>query len=217
MLCRADDSGFRLHRNDVQGGRTVENQQRDWRRCRRAGGCEGAGRLVMCGIVGPRPIATGRRLRALRQRPGPMAHLHGGRVIGTGARHESRRHQHAARQGGQQQQRDPELGPAVSCPVSSHRPSLGQGRRIRRPAVIRSPPLHGAGRNLGKGLGGIDDVLRRSLKGFSIQSKDVRANQSEMRDSDVVEDPQGVGRKNPRRRRPLRSTIIQFNKELLRC
>ena len=176
MLCRADDSGFRLHRNDVQGGRTVENQQRDWRRCRRAGGCEGAGRLVMCGIVGPLPIATGRRLRALRQRPGPMAHLHGGRVIGTGARHESRRHQHAARQGGQQQQRDPELGPAVSCPVSSHRPSLGQGRRIRRPAVIRSPPLHGAGRNLGKGLGGIDDVLRRSLKASYLKSKDVRAN-----------------------------------------
>jgi len=36
--------------------------------------------------------------------------------------------------------------------------------------------MHGAGRNLGKGLGGIDDVLRRSLKASYLKSKDVRAN-----------------------------------------
>ncbi len=82
-----------------------------------------------CGLPGRLSIALGRRLRALRQRPGAMAHLHGGRMICTRARHEAGRHQQAARQGGQQQQRDPEVGPAASCPADVHETSLDQGAR----------------------------------------------------------------------------------------
>ena len=71
-------------------------------------------------------IAICRRMRALRQRPGAVAHLHRRRVIRIGARHEAGRHQQAARQGRQQQRCRPGLDPAVSCPALTHEMSLGQ-------------------------------------------------------------------------------------------
>jgi len=89
---------------------------------------------VLCAVARRLPIAPGGRLHALRQRPGPMAHLHGRRMIRARARHEAWRHQHAARQGGQQQQRDPEVGPAALRPAGSHEQSLGQRGRGARPA-----------------------------------------------------------------------------------
>jgi len=94
----------------------------------------------MRAIAGRLPIALRRRLRALRQRPGAMAHLHRGHMIGVRARHESGRHQHAARQCGQEQQRDPEMGPAALCPTDIHQDSLSQSERAPRPAIVRSPP-----------------------------------------------------------------------------
>jgi hypothetical protein len=74
----------------------------------------------MRAVAGRPSIALGRRLRALRQRPGAMAHLHGGHMIRVRARHEAGRYQHAARQGWQEQQRDPEVGPAAVCPTDIH-------------------------------------------------------------------------------------------------
>jgi len=81
----------------------------------------------MRALAGCLSVARGRRLRALRQWPSAVAHLHRGGVIRAGARHEARRHQDAACQCGQKQQRDPEMRPA--CPADIHETSLDQGAR----------------------------------------------------------------------------------------
>lgn len=141
MLCPKDNGGFRWRRNGVRRRSAAENRQRGrwWRS--RAGGRKDARRFVMRGTPRPLSVVLRGRVRALRQRPGAMAHLHGGRMICVRARHEACRYEHAARQRRQQQQGDPEVGSAALCPADIHGASLGQGEHAARPAVIRSPPV----------------------------------------------------------------------------
>jgi len=58
MLCPVDNGDFRLRRNGIWRGRTIENRQCDRRWRNRAGGCEDARWLVMCGIARPLSIAS---------------------------------------------------------------------------------------------------------------------------------------------------------------
>lgn len=81
MLCPKDNGGFRWRRNRVRRRSAAENRQRGrwWRS--RAGGRKDTRRFVMRGTPRPLSVVLRGRVRALRQRPGAMAHLHGGRMI----------------------------------------------------------------------------------------------------------------------------------------
>ena len=89
-------------------------------------------RLVTCAVTRRVAVARGCRLDSRRQRPGAMAHLHRGGTICSRARHEARRHQHASRQGWQEQQPHQQASLPPLEPGCLHQGSLMEKRRVAR-------------------------------------------------------------------------------------
>ena len=127
-----DDGGGRGGSPGVDSLRRAVNDSRDRRRRRRACGRENARRLVMCAVPRRVAVARGCRLDSRRQRPGAMAHLHGGSAVCTRARHEARRHQQASRQRRQEQQSYQQASLPLLEPGCPHQGSLVEKRRGAR-------------------------------------------------------------------------------------
>ena len=137
-----DDNGLGRGRPGVGSLRRGVNDSRDGRRCRTARGRENTRRLVVCAVTRRVAVARGCRLDSRRQRPGAMAHLHRGGAICSRARHEAWRHQHASRQGWQEQQPHQQASLPPLEPGCLHQGSLMEkrrGARLRDFPYRRSP------------------------------------------------------------------------------